>query len=409
MKRFLLNMKIAFRSLGNFKIRTALAMMGTFLGTFSLIVVSNLSESLSKKTEIEISKLGDNLLIVRSGIVRRLGSGTNLIGEATNLTLGDAEAIRQNSLFVKDIAPSGNKVFPIRYGGITLSSVLVMGVTPNYTDIRNFNVQTGSFFTTDDNASLAKVAVIGKKVADRLFVKEDPLGKTILIYRVPCLVIGILEEKGVDISGADQDNQIFIPLNTYMRAFINKAYIGNISVKIMDDKSSSLAKTEITNILRSRHKITGAKKDDFSVIDLKDVVALSTQAMDMIRILGRVAAIISFIIGGLGILSIMVLIVSERRTEIGIRRAVGSRKRDIMLQFFMESSVISWCGGTAGLFLSIIASVIIFKVAELPMTISIKGLFMTFAATIFIGIAAGIYPAKKAVQIQPVDIIRAKG
>ncbi len=407
MRRFVLNMKIAFRSLGSFKLRTALAMLGAFLGTFSLIVVSNLSESLSKKTQLEISKLGDNLLIVKSGIVRRLGPGTTLLGEATNLTIDDAKAIRQNSIYVKDVAPSGNKVYPVRYGGTVLSSVLVMGVTPNYTDVRNFSVDTGSFITEDDNERLAKVAVIGKKVADRLFGKEDPLGKRILIFRVPCQVIGILEEKGVDLSGVDQDNQIFIPLNTFMRAFINKSYINNISVKILDDKSSSAAKTEITHILRNRHKITGAKKDDFTVIDLKDVVALSTQAMDMIRVLGRVAAIISFIIGGLGILSIMVLIVNERRTEIGIRRAVGSRKRDIMLQFLTESSVISWCGGTAGLFFSIIATIIIFNISDLPIVISLKGLALTFIATIIIGVMAGIYPAKKAIQIQPVSIIRA--
>lgn len=406
MIRLFINMKIAFRSLGNFKLRTALAMLGAFLGTFSLIVVSNLSESLSKKTEMEIAKLGENLLIVKSGIVRRLGTGTNLIGEATNLTIGDAAAIRQNSLFIEDVAPSANKLFPVRYGNTILSSVLVMGVTPGYTDIRNFKVQTGSFFTENDNLSISKVAVIGTKVADRLFGNENPLGKNILIYRVPCQIIGILEEKGVDISGFDQDNQIFVPLNTYLRTFVNKTFINNISVKIIDDKSISLAKAEITNILRSRHKITGAKKDDFSVIDLKDVVALSTQAMDMIKILGRVAALISFIIGGLGILSIMVLIVNERRTEIGIRRAIGARKRDIMLQFLMESSVISWCGGTAGLLLSVIASIIIFSIAELPMVISFKGLFITFVATSLIGVAAGIYPAKKAVQIQPVSIIR---
>lgn len=406
MIRLFLNMKIAFRSLGNFKLRTALAMLGAFLGTFSLIVVSNLSESLSKKTEMEIAKLGENLLIVKSGIVRRLGAGTNLIGEATNLSLGDAVAIRQNSIFIEDVAPSANKLFPVRYGNTILSSVLVMGVTPGYTDIRNFKVQTGSFFTENDNLSISKVAVIGTKVADRLFGNENPLGKHILIYRVPCQIIGILEEKGVDISGFDQDNQIFVPLNTYLRTFVNKTFINNISVKIIDDKSISLAKTEITNILRSRHKITGAKKDDFSVIDLKDVVALSTQAMDMIKILGRVAALISFIIGGLGILSIMVLIVNERRTEIGIRRAIGARKRDIMLQFLMESSVISWCGGTAGLLLSVIASVIIFSIAGLPMVISLKGLFITFVATSLIGVLAGIYPAKKAVEIQPVSIIR---
>lgn len=406
MIRLFLNIRIAFRSLSNFKLRTTLAMFGAFLGTFSLIVVSNLSEALSKKTEIEISKLGENLLIVRSGLVRRVGTATNLISEATNLTIADALAIKESSLYVDDVAPSANKVFPIRYKRVALNSVLVMGVTPEYTAIRNFQVERGSFFTSEDNDKLAKVAVIGKKVADRLFGEEDPLGKNILIFRVPCQIIGILEEKGVDISGFDQDNQVFVPLNTFLKAFVNKRYINNISVKVINNEWTSQAKTEITSILRKRHKIVGEKKDDFTVIDLKDVVALRTQAMDMIRVLGRIASLISFIIGGLGILSIMILIVNERKTEIGIRRALGARKRDILLQFLVESSTISWVGGTAGLLMSIIASLIIFKIADLPIAISIFGLFVTLVATILIGVLAGLYPAKKAIEIQPVNIIK---
>lgn len=406
MIRLFLNIRIAFRSLSNFKLRTTLAMFGAFLGTFSLIVVSNLSEALSKKTEIEISKLGENLLIVRSGLVRRVGTATNLISEATNLTIADALAIKESSLYVDDVAPSANKVFPIRYKHVALNSVLVMGVTPEYTAIRNFQVERGSFFTSEDNDKLAKVAVIGKKVADKLFGEEDPLGKNILIFRVPCQIIGILEEKGVDISGFDQDNQVFVPLNTFLKAFVNKRYINNISVKVINNEWTSQAKTEITSILRKRHKIVGEKKDDFTVIDLKDVVALRTQAMDMIRVLGRIASLISFIIGGLGILSIMILIVNERKTEIGIRRALGARKRDILLQFLVESSTISWVGGTAGLLMSIIASLIIFKIADLPIAISIFGLFVTLVATILIGVLAGLYPAKKAIEIQPVNIIK---
>ncbi|MCX7913963.1 MAG: ABC transporter permease [Thermodesulfovibrionales bacterium] len=406
MIRLFLNIKIAFRSLSNFKLRTALAMLGAFLGTFSLVVVSNLSESLAKKTEIEISKLGENLLIVRSGLVRRVSTATNLIGEATTLTIEDAIAIKESSPLIEDVAPSANKVFPVRYQHLTLNSVLVMGVTPEYTEVRNFKVERGSFFSDDDNNNLQKVAVIGRKVAEKLFGDEDPLGKNILIFRVPCQIIGILEEKGVDISGFDQDNQIFVPLNTFLKAFVNKRYINNISVKVVDRDATSQVKMEITNILRKRHKITGDKKDDFTVIDLKDVVALSTQAMDMIKILGRIASLISFIIGGLGILSIMVLIVNERKIEIGIRRALGARKRDIMLQFLIESSTISWVGGTAGLFLSIFASLMIFYFAALPIAISLFGLAITLVATILIGMLAGLYPAKKAIEIQPVSIIK---
>ncbi len=405
-KRIVLNTKIAWRSLCNFRLRTSLAVLGVFLGTFSLIVVSNLSDSLSKKTEMEIESLGKNLLIVRSGIVRRVVSGTRLLSEATTLTLHDARAIALEARFVNDISPSGNKPFPVRYGNVTLTSVLVVGAAPNYTAIRNHNVKEGSFIAENDNKNLSKVAVLGKRVAEKLFGDKDPIGKHILIFRVPCQVIGVMEEKGVDISGTDQDNQIFVPLNTYMRRFVNKDFINSIHVQVVNEKFIPDAKAEIEEILKKRHKITLGKKEDFTVIDLKDVMALKAQATSMITVLGRISAAVSFLIGGLGILSIMILIVNERRVEIGIRRAVGSRKRDIILQFLMESSFISFIGGTVGVIIGFVTSIIIFKASKLPFTISLTGILLSFAASVTVGILAGIYPSKRATMIQPVDVIR---
>ncbi|MCG2722228.1 MAG: ABC transporter permease [Thermodesulfovibrionales bacterium] len=406
MRRISLNLKIAIRSLMNFKLRTTLAVLGVFLGTFSLIVVSNLSDSLAKKTQIEAEKLGKNLLIVRSGIVRRFGSSTRLLSEATTLTTHDARAVLDGSRLVKDVSSSGNKNFPIRYENVVLKSILVMGIMPNYSEIRNFRAKHGRFINYGDNATLSKVAVIGTKVAEKLFGKQDPMGKHILIWRVPCEVIGIMEEKGLDISGLDQDNQIFVPLNTYLRRFVNKDYVNSISVQVINEQSIPVAKAEIEDILRKRHKIKKDQEDDFSVIDLKDVMALKTQAMNMIKVLGRVSAVVSFLIGGLGILSIMILIVNERRIEIGIRRAVGSRKRDIILQFLLEASFISFSGGTVGVILSMITSILIFLIAKLPFIISPAGYAFSFFASITVGILAGIYPSRKATKIQPVDVIK---
>ena len=406
MKRIFLNLRIAFRSLMNFKLRTALAILGVFLGTFSLIIVSNLSASLAKKTEKEAASLGKNLLIVRSGVVRRFGPSARLLSEATTLTIEDSKGIFQGSTVIKDVSPTGNSSFPVRYGDITLTSVLVMGVTPNYTEVRNFRIKEGRFITDNDSKNLNRVAVIGNEVAVKLFGNANPIGQFILIWRVPCQVIGLMEEKGVDISGFNQDNQIFIPLNTFLRRFVNKDYIGSISVQTINEESIPLAKAEIEDILRERHKIGKDQKDDFTVIDLKDVMAVKSQAMSMITVLGRIAAGISFFIGGIGILSIMILIVNERRLEIGIRRAVGSRKRDIILQFLIESAFISFSGGTVGLIASVVATVIIFMVSKLPFTISPIGLVISFLASIGVGILAGIYPSKKATRIQPVDVIR---
>lgn len=406
MKRVSINLKIAMRSLCSFRVRSLLAVFGVFLGTLSLIVVSNLSGALAKKTEAEISSLGNNLLIVRSGVVRRFGSGTRLLSEATNLTREDAEAIARGSRFINEVSPSGNKNFPVRYRHTLLSSVLVTGAMPNFTDVRNFRVQTGSFITDDDNRGLRKVAVLGSRVAEKLFGSEDPLGKYILIFRVPCQVIGVMEGKGVDISGVDQDNQIFVPLATFQRRLVNKDFLNSIYVQTVDARAIPAAKAEIEEIIRKRHRIGPGQKDDFTVIDLKDVLSLKTQAMSMITVLGRISAGVSFLIGGLGILSIMILIVNERKVEIGIRRAAGSRKRDIVLQFLLESSFISLTGGIAGAVAGFIISAVIFAASDLPFSMSFAGVLLSFAASVTVGALAGIYPSKRAIAIQPVDIIR---
>ena len=224
MKRIFLNLRIALRSLYSFKLRTSLAVLGVFLGTFSLILVSNLADSLARKAQLELDKLGKNLLAVRSGTVLRPGHATRLFTDAANLSLDDVRAIAAGAPFVTAISPASFKNFPVRYGGVTLSSILVTGAAPNYPEVRNFFPKEGAFISDEDNEQLARVAVIGKKIAEKLFGREDPLGKSILIWRVPCRVIGIMEEKGVDASNVDQDNQIFVPLQTFLRRFVNKEY-----------------------------------------------------------------------------------------------------------------------------------------------------------------------------------------
>ncbi len=406
LRRILLNLKIARRSLVQFKWRTALAVLGVFFGTFSLIIVSNLSGSLAVKTEQEIDSLGKNLLIVRSGIVRRVGAGTPLMSQATNLTPEDARAIRESIPAVADLSAAAYRTFPVRYGNVSLRGILIGGVEPNFQDIRNFRAREGSFFSEQDNLDRNKVAVLGRTVAEKLFGDEDPIGKHILIWRVPFQVIGIMEEKGSDVSGADQDNQIFVPLQTFLKVLVNKTNVSNIFVQVTRDELVSSAKTDIEALLRKRHKIGPGQSDDFAVIDMKDVMALKSQAMDLITVLGRIAAAVSFIIGGLGILSIMILIVNERKLEIGIRRAVGSRKRDIVVQFLIESSIISLAGGTIGVFSGALISVILLGVLRYPFTLSLAGLAIAFGASVLVGILAGIYPSQKATQFEPVDILR---
>lgn len=401
-----LNFKIATGSLCGFRLRTLLAIFGVFLGTFSLIIVANLSKSLVKKTELEAEKLGKDIIVVRSGIVRRFGVRMRILSESTNLKIQDASAILDGTTSVIDVSPSSSRPFPVRYNGTSLSNIPVIGVMPNFTSIRNFNVEHGVFITDNDLKELNKVVVLGKAVARKLFGNEDPLGKHILIYRVPFQVIGVMEEKGVDVSGVDQDNQVFVPLSTFLRRLVNKDYINTIYVKLSPGGYNEIARAEIKGILRKRHNLKEGKDDDFTIIDMKDVMTLQTQAISMIKTLGRISAVISFLIGGIGILSIMILIVNERKIEIGIRRAVGATKRDIIIQFLMEASFISLTGGIAGLLFSLPASGVIFNITGLPFSISITGIFFSTIASILIGILAGIYPSKKATTFEPLQVIR---
>lgn len=407
MRRVFLNLRIALRSLYSFRVRTALAVLGVFLGTFSLILVSNLADSLARKGQLELDKLGKNFLAIRSGTaVVRPGHATRLFTEAANLSLDDARAIAAGAPLVTAVSPASSKNFPVRYGGVTLSSILVTGASPNYSEVRNFYPREGSFITDEQNQRLERVAVIGRKVADKLFGGDSPLGKTILIWRVPCRVIGVMEEKGVDASNVDQDNQIFVPLNTFLRRFVNKDYVNYIFVQTADSSALIPAKAQSEEILRLRHHLKPGQKDDFTVINPKDMLALKSQATALITVLGRIAATVSFLIGAIGILSIMILIVNERRVEIGIRRAVGSRKRDIILQFLLESSFISLMGGVAGVVMGLLISTLVFTLSQLPFSISSGGLMASFAASVTVGILAGIYPSQKATTIQPVDVIR---
>lgn len=401
-----LNFKIATGSLCGFRLRTLLAIFGVFLGTFSLIIVANLSKSLVKKTELEAEKLGKDIIVVRSGIVRRFGVRMRILSESTNLKIQDASAILDGTTSVIDVSPSSSRPFPVRYNGTSLSNIPVIGVMPNFTAIRNFNVEHGVFITDNDLKELNKVVVLGKAVARKLFGNEDPLGKHILIYRVPFQVIGVMEEKGVDVSGVDQDNQVFVPLSTFLRRLVNKDYINTIYVKLSPGGYNEIARAEIKGILRKRHNLKEGKDDDFTIIDMKDVMTLQTQAISLIKTLGRISAVISFLIGGIGILSIMILIVNERKIEIGIRRAVGATKRDIIIQFLMEASFISLTGGIAGLLFSLPASGVIFNITGLPFSISITGIFFSTIASILIGILAGIYPSKKATTFEPLQVIR---
>ena len=406
MKRIVLNLKISLRSLASFKLRTALAVLGVFFGTFSLIIVSNLAGSLTLKTEQEIDNMGTNLIVVISGQLHRRGPNVPLASRAMTLTTGDAEAIGQSLPAVKQVSPSGFKAFPVRRENTVLKAVAVNGITANFSDIRNFPVAEGSPITEEDNRLQRKVALIGRITADKLFGSENPLGKTILVWRVPCRVIGVMSEKGMDLVGNDQDNQIFVPLTTFLRNFTNRDNVNIIYVQAISGEAIEPLRVEIEALLRTPARDQKGSEGRLHRRRSKGVHRAQEPGDGPHHGPGRIAAGASFLIGALGILSIMTLIVNERRMEIGIRRAVGSRKRDIVLQFLMESSFISLSGGAIGVVAGLLMSLAIARILGYPASVSALGLLMAFAGSVASGILAGIYPSLKATTIHPVDIIR---
>ncbi len=404
-RQFLLNLKIAIRSLCGFRLRSLLAVAGVFLGTLSLVIVANMSDSLTLKTEKEIEKLGKNLLVVKSKKVKKFRFMRKLFTSATTLTEQDAMLLKSIE-GVEDVMPATNRLFPVRYKDRTLNNILVVGVTVDFPRIRNFYPATGRFFTKEEDRALEKVVLLGKTTAERLFKGENPLGKYIYIYRAPCRVLGVMETKGVDATGTDQDNQIIMPLRTYLRRFVNKDHINMIYVRVRNERLIPKVKSNITELLRKSHRIGTGKEDDFEVIDPKDFLTLKTEALKIVRTIGRLAAAVAFVIGGIGILSIMILLVNERRIEIGIRRAVGSHKKDIIGQFLFESTFISVAGGALGVVAGFLLCVMIYLLTPMPFAISVPSLILAFSASIVVGISAGVYPSFKATMIQPIEVLR---
>ncbi|MBF0336596.1 MAG: ABC transporter permease [Nitrospirae bacterium] len=399
-----LNLSIALKSFSSFKLRSALAVAGVVLGTLSLITVTNISASLRLQTLKEVESFGKNLLIVRSGLMG-MHARPGALGEATNLTIADVRAIKNSTFYINNIAPATSKNFPVRYLDTTITTTL-MGVGSEFFQIRKLDLSRGQYFAPADDKELKRKAIIGAKVAQKLFGDADPMGKYIYVYRVPCEVTGVLRPVGADAAGVDSDNIVYVPLNTYLRRFVNKQYVSVIYIEANDDASLSPLASQTEDLLRLRHNIKKGQRDDFTVINLKDVNDIKTQAIRLVRMLGLIVSLVSFTISAVGILSIMILMVNERRVEIGIRRAVGSKKRDIMIQFLTESSFISFVGGVIGCVIGVALSLLVALVTGMPFVVSGTGVVIAFTASLCIGLFSGIYPSKKAIEIEPIYILR---
>ena len=401
---FLESVLIAFEGLKANKLRSVLTMLGIIIGVGAVIAMVSLGMGVQEKVRSNIASLGSNLLIVMPGGTSSTGARL-AAGSGARLTYEDAKAIEKNVTNVAAIAPAVSRSYQVVYSNQNWTTT-VEGTTEGYLGVRNFTIAEGTSFTTKDLDSRARVAILGKTTAESLFYDESPVGKMIRINKAPFKVIGVLESKGQSMGGQDQDDVIFIPLTTAQQRMMGITYINRISVQAATEESITQVQDDITELLRVRHKIKVGDDLDFTVRNLSAVMEAATESVGTITILlGNIAAI-SLLVGGIGIMNIMLVSVTERTREIGIRKALGATYHNILLQFLIESVVIGVVGGTLGIILGITSSYIISSIFAWDTIISFAAIFVAFVFSVGIGLFFGIYPARKAALLDPIEALR---
>ena len=405
LKKLKISVLTIFRIFIHHKLRFALSVLGVVFGTFALIVMVSISNGMKEKNKMEVEKLGKNPIIVKAGKVFVFRKKAKNITSSTNLKLSQVKILKEQIPEIKRIIPAFNINYPVRYKGKTIFTTII-GTTVDYLNYKKLTLKEGRFFTKEEEKVGSKVVVLGSKIAKKFFGNEDPLGKEILIFRVPCKVIGVLDEMGTDLAGTDQDILIYTPLKTAMRRLSNVDYINTIYIEVDNPKNIPIVKRKIRQLLRKLHHLKPSDKDDFTVLTPDELLFMQKKAMSIFTTLGYISAGISFLIGGIGILSIMVLIVYERIEEIGIRRSVGAKKLDILLQFLIETIFISTIGGVIGVIFGYSLSYILTSLFNIPFIIDYKLLIGTFLLSLFTGVLAGIYPAYKGANINIISALK---
>ena len=402
--RFFAILKIALRALRRNKMRTVLTMLGIIIGVGAVIAMVALGRGAKAQVEARIASLGQNVILIFSGSINRGGVFTGFGGAGT-LTVEDALAVQNEVPNVAAVSPE------VRSGGqITAGennwSTQIFGEGVDYLTIRQWDLDDGEMFTEADVRSATKVGLLGRTTADRLFPDDEPVGKTVRIRGTPVRIIGVLKRKGASMGGDDQDDRVVIPYTTCMKRFAGVTTLRMMQVSAASADQLLEVQNSITELLRQRHRIQPGRDDDFIIRNQQEISEAQTATTETMTALLAGVAIISLMVGGIGIMNIMLVSVTERTREIGIRMAVGARGHDILLQFLIEAVTLSSIGGLLGIVLGIGGAKLLTVVKNWPTQVSTESIIIAFIFSAAVGIFFGFYPARKASQLDPIEALR---
>jgi putative ABC transport system permease protein len=399
-------LQVALRALARNKMRSALTMLGIIIGVGAVIAMVGIGQGARTQVQQQIAAMGSNLLWVGSGTVTRGGMRMGW-GQTKTLVYEDMQAILREVPTAAAAAPASMTTAQVVYGNENWST-RVTGTEPQYFEVRNWPFQMGTSFTQQDVESAANVAVIGETVRKNLFSGVDAIGQTIRIKNLPFRVVGVLTPKGqsAGMGGDDQDDTIVIPLTTLQKKMTGETWLRFIMVSAVSKEASYTAQQQISELLRDRHRIRAGQDDDFMVRNMADMADLADQTSQVMTILLASIAGVSLIVGGIGIMNIMLVSVTERTREIGIRMAIGATEEDVQRQFLIEAVVLSLLGGALGIFFGVGSSYFISATAGWPVEISTMAIGLAVAFSTAIGIFFGFYPARKAAHLDPMEALR---
>jgi putative ABC transport system permease protein len=407
MTTLLASMSIALRALVVNKMRSALTMLGIIIGVGAVIAMVAVGSGAKQRIAEQIASMGSNLLVVMSGSSTSGGLRGGM-GTVPTLRADDAKAILSEISGVKHVAPNLSGIAQVVFGNQNWSTI-VNGTAPEMLDIREWSLFSGRNFTQQDLDGATKVCLMGKTVAENLFGEIDPAGQVIRIKNVPFTVLGVLASKGQSTWGQDQDDVIFVPLTTAQKRLFGMQFPGmvkQIAVQAREPEVMKSMEIQINDLLRQRHRIQPGQDNDFSVRNLTEVMATAEQSTNVMSLLLGAIASISLVVGGIGIMNIMLVSVTERTREIGIRIAVGAKGKDILLQFLVESLILSLIGGILGICMGIAGTLVLSAITHWPTLFSVEAILLAFVFSGSVGVFFGFYPARKASLLNPIDALR---